>query len=279
MSQQSADTNELGHLVLLLGFAACLIAAAFFAMLVFSIIVTWAGFTLKYPRSSAHVTMWALMGISMMAGFGLLVHYIVLWDVPPFRAFVIAGFITLVPAFGLYWFINVPTGDNLIFRSMKMTIPFLALIGFGYWLLNGAGAVYDAVYCSGPLADARAPNPANYDDWGIQNFRNERGDNVYEQTFGFTCGQEIAEHWKTGFYFSCFWVLSALYFPFGLIHRVVTKERKYSRSDIQKAWDSLWEDEAEQAPVATTQPQPDPADLAAIAMKANAYEPPPFGGR
>lgn len=278
MSQQS-ESDELVILLLLIGSVAAAIAAAFLVGLAFSAVAAWLGFTIKYPRQSIQFSTWVLLGLSIIAGFGVLWHYVWLWDIPPFRAWAIASLVMVIPALGLYFFINVPTGDNKYLRSMKMTVPLLALGAFGYWIFNGAGAVYEAVYCHGPLAGAMAADPLYYSGTFDERQLAFPGGDAYSDTFGSRCGEKIAEHWKTGFYFSCFWALSALYFPFGLIHSWITKKRKYTLNDIFDAWDDLT---GVKRPVSQTKPVQQPSNQTATSTataEPSGYQAPPFRGR
>lgn len=265
MSQQSGTDDGAAILVVLVLGAIGAVALVAVTIVAFTLLAAWFGFTVRYPRQSAHFTMWLLMGLSIMAGFGVLWHYVWLWDIPPLRAWFIATILTVIPVCGLYLFINVPTGNNIIFRSIKMTFPLFALGGIVYWVFNGAGAVYDAAYCNGVLADARADSII----W-----------NSYNETFGELCGLRIAEHWKTGFFFSCFWALSALYYPFGLIHTWFTKKRKYTLDDVIDFWNELW---GQSRPVAQIKPSHQQSAKttasAAATVEPSGYQAPPFRGR
>ena len=274
MSQQS-EPNDFAMIAAVLFCVGFVLLTLFAAVLATVAVLAWLGFSIAYPKESAQYTTWGLLGLLILVAFVVFWSYLYLWDIPVFRAGVIS-IIALVPAvWGLWLFANVPS-NSLLPRFMKMVL-LLPLLGGGlYWLLNGGTLVYDVIYCSGALADAKA----TVIDGVPRLFR----DNNYVEAFSAgrnaanICGQ-AHDIQKTAVFFSLFGVLPLLYLPFGLVHSWDEQRRRFTRDDVVYLFnDIIAESELSLASNSTIEtpdwPQIDPDTSMPQRRVA-----PPFGGR
>ncbi|MEL7534083.1 MAG: hypothetical protein AAFN10_22435, partial [Bacteroidota bacterium] len=128
MSGQS-QSNDAAAIAAVLLCSAMILAVFIAAALAAAAVLAWLGFSIAYPKESAHYTTWGVLGLLILAAFIVLWNYLYLWDIPIFRAGVIS-FLVFVPAiWGLWLFASVPS-NSLFFRLMKITLM-LPLLGGG----------------------------------------------------------------------------------------------------------------------------------------------------